>query len=921
MIEELKGIRIKGRCFKNDSLLKFYKNSNDRICIVFGKNGSGKSTVSEGIDSITKDNSNSDLSVSFIDSSDNILPYENESGIYVFNEKYVDENVKIDDDGLGTIVLLGDQVGLQESIESQKEKVNSLAKKMDDISNEYNKFQDKNNPSSPEYHQSRIIALLKKDGGWADIDSQIKGNRIKSQVTVATVKEIGEFVVKETLADLQNKFNDTQALLTKVNDSSISYPNSIVPVNIDTDFESKIIALLAQKIEEPVLSEREKQILDSIQKGFQDRIESAKTVFSRDTISICPYCYQPVTDKYKHDLIDSINKVLNKDVDEHKAQLNSIVFPKLEFDVSPYESLNAELVKSINQKLSVCKSLLLQYHEYVKQKIGNIYTPIIINPIGLSSEIQNLNVALNELETKRLEFNDASKRKESIISDLVSINKAIAHLQIAQFYRDFVKQEKDKIVVFKKLKKNQDDLENEKSELRRLQERKANTRLAIENINNSLSYVFLSHNRLSIELKNDKYYLKSNKADVLPKKVSQGERNIIALCYFFTQIFSNQEIGKLYQTESLIVIDDPVSSFDFENKIGIISFLRYQTDRIINGNPNSKILFLSHDLETVFALKKAMDEICKATKGTANKPQTTSITFELNNHKLCDFTKYHNEYGRLLKKIYHFANGDTKDDSLIIGNVMRRVLEAYSTFTYKKNIEMVSCDLNVKTALGDYSIFFENLMYRLVLHGESHYEEQVYGIHDGNSFYKFISDDEKVKTAKNILCFMYLLNSNHIIAYLQEVSGAIDNIRTWVKNIPKNDSFDITEHEPKLRRIPLYYLPLSGGVGNESFEGISYDDFETENEMCDFALKVSGDSMEPNIPDESIVLIKKQEIIDDGMVGAFYLNGKVYCKYLRYDNRTAYLCSYNDSYKPIEIDADDTVKVYGLVIEIIPPNK
>ena len=109
-------------------------------------------------------------------------------------------------------------------------------------------------------------------------------------------------------------------------------------------------------------------------------------------------------------------------------------------------------------------------------------------------------------------------------------------------------------------------------------------------------------------MKDDKYYLKSNGNNVKPKDISLGERNIIALCYFFTQILSNQEVEKLYQTEELIIIDDPVSSFDFENKVGIISFLRYQINRIVRGNQSSKILLLSHDLETVFHLRKALDD-------------------------------------------------------------------------------------------------------------------------------------------------------------------------------------------------------------------------------------------------------------------------------------------------------------------------
>ena len=919
MIEKLKGLRIKGRCFKNDTIFLLYKNPHDRIAIIFGKNGSGKSTISEGVDSIIKNNVETDLSVSFIDSEMNSVQFETEAGIYVFNEKYIDENVKIDDDGLGAIVLFGDQVDLQSSIDDQEKKVDSLSKKVDEISNEYNKFQDKTNPASPEYHQGRILLELRKDGGWAEIDSQIKGNKIKSQVTAATVKEIGELVVKETDRELRNRFSETQLLLSKVSDNSISYPNSINQVYIDVGFETQIISLLAQRIEEPILSEREKLILDSIQKGFQERVESAKTDFSKEDVSVCPYCYQPITDQYKHELIESINKVLNKDVDEHKAQLNLIKYPVLEIDVSLFESLNESLVKSITKQLDICKALLLEYQNLVKQKTSNIYTPIVIEANGLTTEIQKLNTFLGELESKRIEFNDAAKKKVSLIKELISLNKAIAHLQIAQLYKDFIKQENAKAATLQQLKKSKDDFEHEKSELKKLQDRKANIGLAIENINNSLDYVFLSQKRLSIELRNEKYYLKSNGADVLPKKVSQGERNIIALCYFFTQIFSNQEIGKMYQTESLIVIDDPVSSFDFENKIGIHSFLRYQANRIINGNPKSKMLFLSHDLETVFALRKAMEEICKGTKGIANTTPTTYITFELENQKLSDFNKSHNEYSSLLKKIYYFANEDSKDDILVIGNVMRRVFEAFLTIKNKKGIEMISCDPNVQAALGNHSIFFENYMSRLVLHGESHFEEQVYSIHDGYSFYGFISDDGKIKTAKNILCFMYILNPSHIIAHLQSVSGAINNIEDWVKSLPTNDSFEI-QNAAINREIHLYCLPLSAGKGNVSFEGVPYEAFETENQSCDFALKVSGDSMEPKIPDGSIVLIQKKETIDDYVDGAFFHNGKVYCKYIKHENGIAYLCSYNKKYPPIRINEDDNLHVYGKIVEIIPIN-
>lgn len=916
MIEKIKGINIKGRCFKTDTRFLFYQNPNDRIAIVYGKNGSGKSTISEGISSIAPNDIPSDLSTTFIDSNWQAIPLEKDANVFVFNEKYIDENVKIDDDGLGTIVLLGGQVNLQSEIDSQEDKVAALSEEADRITTEYSKFQNKTNPLSPDYHHSRIIAALKKDGGWADIDSQIKGNKIKSQVTDAIVKEIGELTVKETISELQQKFVDTQTLLAKISDSSISYPNRIEQISIDPGVETLIIELLAQKIDEPILSEREKLILEAIHKGSQEKIESARIDFGQKDTVYCPYCYQPLTDQYKHELIESINKVLNKDVDEHKAQLSAIKFPVLTIDIAALESLDAGLSKEALKQLEFCKSLLSQYQDLALQKAGNIYSPILIKSNGLIKEIEKLNLILLKLEEKRIELDSAAKRKNSIINELILINKAIAHIQTAQLFKDYSKQEKEKTALFQSLNEKQKTLAYERDVLKKLQQRKANIGLAIENINNSLDYVFLAHGRLSIELRNEKYYLKSNGEDVLPKKISQGERNIIALCYFFTQILANQEIEKLYKNEAFIVIDDPISSFDFENKIGITSLLRFQTDRIIKGNDKSKLLFFSHDLETVFALRKAVEEICKSTKGIAGKPETSFISLELSNMEISLLKQRHNEYGSLLKRVYHFANGDNSDDLLVIGNEMRRILEAFSSFTYQKSIERVSCDPNVLNALGNRSIFFENLMYRLALHGESHYEEQIYSIHDGYNFFQFVSEEEKIKTAKNILCFMYLLNRYHIIAYLQTETGAIDNIRRWTNSIPDNNSFEIVEMK-KRRIIPLYYLPISAGVGNESFDGVPFEDFETDNESCDFALKVSGNSMEPNIPDGSIVLIKKQTTIEDREVGAFYYNGKVYCKYINHKNKKAYLCSYNSSYSPIAIGMDDDVFVYGVVVEVI----
>ncbi len=916
MLEQVKGIRIKGRCFENETDLCFFEKINDRISIVYGKNGSGKSTISDGFSSIANNFSQTDLFSNLIDNQSNTVTLSDSSNIFVFNEKYTDENVKIDDDGLGSIVLLGGQVDLQEDIDKLSSALEEIEKDVEKLKTDYDEYLDTKNPLNPSFHWARLSSILKQSGGWAEIDSKIRGNRRNSSVTDDIISEICKITTKQTSAELQREFDETKTLLDKVSNVESNHIEPLPIIIFDEKYEDLLLKLLALKVEEPILSDREQLILGTVQNGGQSFVENARQKFIQENVDICPFCFQAVSETYKKELVSDINKILNKDVDEHIFALNSINHPLFQLDLFDFDSIDSKLVKQINDQLKKCNDIVNSYKEEITKKINNVYMPIILKSKGLKSEVNKLELLLKALEEKRIEFNDAVKRRDSLQKNLIFINKKIASLQTSQVYKDFVKQTKEKNTLQDKLSKKKKDFDNCKEELKLLQEQKSNISLAINSINNALDYVFFEKGRLSIELKNDKYYLKSNGNDVKPKNVSLGERNIIALCYFFTQIMSNQDISKLYTNEAFIVIDDPVSSFDFENKIGIISFLRYQINRVISGNSNSKVIVLSHDLEIVFHLRKAMEEICKSTKSNTTINTTTYGVSELSNGKLNQLVNKHNEYGILLKTIYNFASNNPDSKDITIGNVMRRVLEAFSTFNYRKGIEDVSCDKNILAALGEYSIYFENLMYRLVLHGESHYEEQIYSMHDGNNFYKFISDEEKKKTAKNILCFMYLLNPQHITAYFDQEKSVITDITSWIKKIPKNNSFeDLTSNDKRI--IPLYYLPLSAGTGNDSFDDFPYVDYETDNTNCDFALKISGDSMEPNIKDDSIVLIKQSSIIDNGKIGAFYHNGKVYCKYLKHEHKDTYLCSYNNTYLPIKIKDEDTFIVYGEVIEII----
>lgn len=118
---------------------------------------------------------------------------------------------------------------------------------------------------------------------------------------------------------------------------------------------------------------------------------------------------------------------------------------------------------------------------------------------------------------------------------------------------------------------------------------------------------------------------------------------------------------------------------------------------------------------------------------------------------------------------------------------------------------------------------------------------------------------------------------------------------------------------PKVK-LPLFTLPASAGRGvaldtDVDFETIAVEDKSASREAS-FAIKVSGDSMEPEYFNGDVLLVKNDAWVDEGDLGIFVLNGEGYFKEFGGDR----LISYNDKYDDILITADDSFYVKGRVL-------
>lgn len=772
-IEKINKVIINGNIFNNSSLELFpiSKEKTCRISNIYGKNGSGKTTIAKGIQKAP------DIDIIFQDINGNSLLLDEKDKIYVYNEEFIDEKVKTSEFGIKTIIMLGEQKDLDDEINILKANIENLKKENDILIKKRNAYENESEITSPKKIRNDIEKILKAH--WASRDKEIKNNQRNTQVQyeslVSTI--INNKDESNSQENLLKEYKDLFEIYRKTDKNTVKIPDTFNKIKDYSKLYEELLFLISQKLDIPLFTEREKLILNRIEEGEQKFYEKVREELKKQNTTFCPYCFQDVSD-IKKDIVESINKVLNKDVDEHKVKLDEL---KKEFiNINEYDSgltrLDENLINSANNLISKINLQLNNILKVIDEKISNVYSPISNFSSDLLELIEELNVIIDKLENKRIIYNQSISNKEDNKNKLIKLNLKISWFEIKESYKDYEKQHSCYMKVVSDIKDKENEIKKTEKEITKLKSAKQNVKIANDKINIFLEYIFMTKDKLKIEYdENQKVYLvKSNGNDIRPKDLSTGERNIIALCYFFTKILENQNEKDEFKDSCLVVLDDPISSFDMENKVGLFTFLRMIFEKITLNNKNSKIINLTHSLEAMFNFEKTCSDI-----------GVTYILYELKNKILTDFRyKKMNDYQKMLEDIYSYAKIEDFDEANdldnTIGNTMRKLLESYSTFNYNKSLEDLtrSKEILLKIDNDNERQYFNNFMYRLVLNNESHTFDATRSL----NFYDYISREEKVKTAKSILILLYLLDKAHLQLYFNN-QDYLTNIESWRKEI------------------------------------------------------------------------------------------------------------------------------------------
>lgn len=168
------------------------------------------------------------------------------------------------------------------------------------------------------------------------------------------------------------------------------------------------------------------------------------------------------------------------------------------------------------------------------------------------------------------------------------------------------------------------------------------------------------------------------------ENISEGEKNLLALLFFYFELYSDKEQTTIKKNLELLVIDDPVSSLDDANKFYVLELMKNILKESV-----AQIVILTHvwnDFCQLSYKKNVETGYFEVYKGADSNSAIRKIS--------ADATPYR----KLFKEIYEFSKMDKTQipsdcEQYHIPNSMRRVFEEFLQFKSSQNIIPTSAQI------------------------------------------------------------------------------------------------------------------------------------------------------------------------------------------------------------------------------------
>ncbi len=356
--------------------------------------------------------------------------------------------------------------------------------------------------------------------------------------------------------------------------------------------------------------------------------------------------------------------------------------------------------------LTTYQSFIEMLIDLVDERLGNLFRPVEVPDLKYErGKFEELEDKMNELINKNNEYSEKLEKEKELARNKLRLEVVYNYCYNIDYLGEHTKLSKagtDLIISSADLKYIKDRIDEKEAQIQKKELEKKDEGLAAQKITQLLANHF-GNGSLSLEPElvdfkgkaqaRTKFVVKRSGQHA--KNLSEGEKSLISFCYFITEM--EDELKGADADKLLIYIDDPMSSLDSNH----IFFMFSLIDKVIAEPKRYGQLFIStHNLEFLRYLKRISvpreDSTGKAQESfyiVKKLKKGDDDEFKCMIEEMPKYLRdYVTEYNFLFEQVYTMAKPMSGDKQQLyendytlyynIGNNMRRFLECYLFYRY-----------------------------------------------------------------------------------------------------------------------------------------------------------------------------------------------------------------------------------------------
>lgn len=423
----------------------------------------------------------------------------------------------------------------------------------------------------------------------------------------------------------------------------------------------------------PILEE-DPVLFDWVQKGIPLHKDSTE----------CKFC----TKQLPENRIDDLNTFYSKKLKEIQDAIEEVIkmidternvievnFPIKKDIAEPFQSEYELAVNAYETQKGFYKEKLSILEKDIKSKGLNIFISIKATDIEIISLTSLLNTIQAIIKRHNKWLSEFGERKSD------AIKKILKHY-VAEYLKseNYNKKETDKDSATKIIETIEAKINANMPLIKNYNEQLSSTSKGQGELNDILE-ILLHRDDIKIELKEEKFTLERSGHPA--EHLSEGEKSAIAFAYFLTELKALRKDDPSKLPNTIIFIDDPISSLDSNHIFQVRSLLKdfFKIDDF------AQLFVSTHNFE-FFSMLMDCEELFKQQKKTKadfyfiKRNDSGQSNIE---HLPTTFKDYNSEYVsifHILNEFNKLPDKSTFPHTILLPNAMRRFLELYTAMKY-----------------------------------------------------------------------------------------------------------------------------------------------------------------------------------------------------------------------------------------------